>query len=140
MNPRIPNNAVAGSLRDALLALPARWRVQAAELDGWGGAGPAAALKRASDELEAALNDAGAELLTLPLAAREVGRTADHIGRLIRAGKLQNAGRSKAPRVTRADLLAYFGSLPMRTEPRTLDTPKRRAARRVLHSSMTGGK
>ncbi len=44
------------------------------------------------------------EILTLPEAARETGYTVDHIGRLVREGRLTNAGRHHAPRVIRGEL------------------------------------
>lgn len=44
------------------------------------------------------------EVLTLPEAARESGYTVDHIGRLVREGRLTNAGRHHAPRVIRGEL------------------------------------
>lgn len=45
------------------------------------------------------------KLLTLPEAAIRTGYSPDHIGRLIREGKLDNAGRKNAPRVRAADLV-----------------------------------
>jgi hypothetical protein len=58
----------------------------------------------AASELQAHLRDTGMELLTLQAAARETGYSADHLGRLIRAGKLENHGREHAPKVRRGDL------------------------------------
>jgi len=46
------------------------------------------------------------EPLSLTEASRRYGYTADHIGRLVREGKLQNVGRKNAPRVRARDLLA----------------------------------
>ena len=60
------------------------------------------------DELLAELDqiaDNGAnELLPLHRAAAESGYSADHLGRLLRDGKLANAGRVNAPRIRRGDL------------------------------------
>jgi hypothetical protein len=39
-------------------------------------------------------------------AARESGYSAEHLGRLIRTGRIPNAGRRSAPRVRRGDLPA----------------------------------
>ena len=60
------------------------------------------------DELLAELDqiaDSGAnELLPLHRAAAESGYSVDHLGRLLRDGKLANAGRVNAPRIRRGDL------------------------------------
>jgi hypothetical protein len=44
------------------------------------------------------------EPLSLTEAAERTGYTADHIGRLVREGKLPNAGRRNVPRVRARDL------------------------------------
>ena len=44
------------------------------------------------------------EPLSLARAAAESGYSADHLGRMVREGKLANAGRPNAPKVRRADL------------------------------------
>jgi hypothetical protein len=87
-----------------LSQLPAAWRADAATLRSWGAAENATTLERAADELEAALHRGADETLSLPEAARESGYSADHLGRLIREGKLPNAGRPNAPRIRRGDL------------------------------------
>jgi hypothetical protein len=53
---------------------------------------------------EASLN----ELLSLTEAAERTGHTADHIGRLVREGKVPNAGRKNAPRVRVRDLMSHL--------------------------------
>ena len=55
-------------------------------------------------DLEGALSQRRDEMLTLRAAADLSGYTVDHLARLIRQGKLPNAGRKHAPRVHRADL------------------------------------
>lgn len=55
-------------------------------------------------ELDQLADTAAAELLSLGQAAAESGYSADHLGRLIREGKLVNAGRANAPRIRRRDL------------------------------------
>ncbi len=50
-------------------------------------------------------------MLTLSQAARESGYGADHIARLVRQGKIRNAGRPHAPRIRRADLPRKAGAL-----------------------------
>jgi hypothetical protein len=49
---------------------------------------------------EAALD----EVLSLTEAAERTGYSADHIGRLVRQGKVPNAGRKHAPKVRLSDL------------------------------------
>lgn len=44
------------------------------------------------------------EPLSLTRASMESGYSADHLGRLVREGKLTNVGRRNAPKVRRADL------------------------------------
>jgi hypothetical protein len=55
-------------------------------------------------DLEALLAAARDVPLTLQEAARESGYSADHLGRLVRQGKIPNAGRPSAPRIRRRDL------------------------------------
>jgi hypothetical protein len=45
-----------------------------------------------------------AELLNLRQASAESGYSPDHLGRLVRDGKIPNAGRPNAPRIRRTDL------------------------------------
>jgi len=59
---------------------------------------------RMASELEEALRSDDAEPLTLDQAAKCSGYSSDHLGRLIRNGKLPNAGRPNAPRVRRGDV------------------------------------
>ena len=44
------------------------------------------------------------KVLTLPEAARESGYSVDHLGRMIRQGKLPNAGAPNRPRIRAGDL------------------------------------
>jgi hypothetical protein len=50
------------------------------------------------------IRDAAQRPLTLLEAARMSGYTSDHLARLIRAGKVTNAGRKNAPRILERDL------------------------------------
>ncbi len=57
-------------------------------------------------ELDTLADESASELLSLKRAALESGYSVDHLGRLIREGRLRNAGRPNAPRIRRADLPA----------------------------------
>jgi hypothetical protein len=83
--------------------LVAAWRDKAASLRRYA-PGVANAWDDAAGELEASLRSTGADLLTLEAAARECGYSADHLGRLVKRGKLTNHGREHAPKVRRVDL------------------------------------
>jgi len=61
-------------------------------------------LERCADELEATVRDRDETTLTLTDAARESGYTREHLGRLVRDGKIPNAGRPGAPRIARRHL------------------------------------
>jgi len=79
------------------------WRDRAASLRRYAPE-VANAYDDAAGELETALRAQGSDVLTLQAAARECGYSADHLGRLVRGGKLTNHGRDHAPKVRRADL------------------------------------
>jgi hypothetical protein len=79
------------------------WRQQAAAYDRDGQPG-ARLLARCADELEAALATTADALVPLNDAARLSGYSPDHLGRLIRDGKLMNLGTRHRPRVRVGDL------------------------------------
>lgn len=80
------------------------WRAKVVDLRRYGAEQQAKALESAADDLAAALRGGQDELLTLSEASVVTGHTPDHIGRLVRNGKIPNCGRTNAPRVRRADL------------------------------------
>jgi hypothetical protein len=84
--------------------LLARWRAEAELLRRYGHAATAAACELHAREVAAVLSAVGAEQLTLSEAAAESGFSEEHLGRLVREGKLPNVGRRGAPRIRRADL------------------------------------
>ena len=90
--------------RTTIEGLPAKWRRQAKSLRRYGGDTPAAALERCAADLEAALVERDETTFSLVEAARESGYSADHLGRLVRDGKIPNAGRPGAPRIALKDL------------------------------------
>jgi hypothetical protein len=82
-----------------------RWRKEIADLRSmYFDEGRAALTARHLTELENALNLQSNELLTLAEASRLSGYTEDHLGRLVRDGKIANAGREHVPRIRRADV------------------------------------
>ncbi len=89
-----------------MCTLPVRWREDAATLRHRGQESLALMTESFADELETALAEYDQATLTLKEAAAESGYSADHLGKLIRDGKLPNAGRRNAPRLRRQDLPA----------------------------------
>lgn len=84
-------------------ALVATWREQASSLAGY--ADPVAkAFADVADQLEAALQAEAADSLSLTEAARVGGYSADHLGRLIRAGQIPNVGTKTRPRIRAAEV------------------------------------
>ena len=62
------------------------------------------ALESCAAELEATLRERDETTLSLTEAATESGYSTDHLGRLVREGKIPNAGRPGAPRIARSIL------------------------------------
>ena len=60
--------------------------------------------------LEAVLRQRDETTLTLADAARESGYSTDHLGRLVRDGKIPNAGRPGAPEIARRHLPRKTGA------------------------------
>lgn len=85
------------------------WRSRAKDLEVYA---PSAsrAFETAALELEQAIREADLEPLKLREAARESGYDEDHLGELVREGKIPNAGRKNAPRILRRDLPRKPGS------------------------------
>lgn len=81
-----------------------QWRQRAQVLTDYGDPNSARLWLLAAQELERALEAMGSESLSLGEAAALSGYTADHLGQLVRAGRIPNAGRRNAPRIRRGDL------------------------------------
>lgn len=86
-----------------LIELLTSWRARAEELKPFAPAA-AEAFHQCATDLEVALRDERAETFNLTEASRESGYTAGHLARLIKGGKIPNAGTSSRPRIRRADL------------------------------------
>ena len=102
--------------------LPADWRKQAKALRRYGGETPATAIERCADDLDATLVERDETTFSLVEAARESGYSAEHLGRLVRDGRIPNAGRPGAPRIARAHLPRKAHAPPA---PPLADKPRR---------------
>jgi hypothetical protein len=119
-------------------SLSIQWRALAGTLRAHAAEGAAGAYEQAADELDAALREEDGELLTLTDASLASGYSADHLGRLVREGKLPNKGRPNAPRVRRADLPYKVGGLP---KPSTSGhIPRAEIARAVINRQAGGAR
>ncbi len=95
---------MTGTRQPSIRKLPAAWRRRAKTLRRYGGQALATALERCADELEGTIQERDGTTYSLVEASRESGYSADHLGRLVREGKIPNAGRPGAPRIARVDL------------------------------------
>lgn len=84
--------------------LLATWRGEVGLLRGRGQEHLAAFLESVIRDAEEFLYEHDDKLLTLTEGALESGFSADHLGRLVREGKIANSGRPNAPRIARRDL------------------------------------
>ena len=110
------------------------WRARAEEYRRDALESQARVCERHADELEAALRAQAGKLLTLTDAAALCGFSPDHLGRLVRAGKVPNFGRPHAPRVRLADVPRKAGLLPPKLERATLVGATRRELARAVAS------
>jgi len=95
----------------------------------------AALLEEVLRDFEAATSDFQAETLSLGNAARESGYSVDYLGRLVREGRIPNAGRPNAPKIRRSDLPRKASSLRRRDPCTHLDaTTPGQIARSVVTS------
>ncbi|MDE0072572.1 MAG: hypothetical protein OXR82_08040 [Gammaproteobacteria bacterium] len=111
------------SERRSVEALPGTWRRRAKALRRYGSEPPAVTLERCAAELEDTIVERDETTYSLVEASRESGYSADHLGRLVRDGKIPNAGRPGAPRIARRDL-PRKAHVP--AEPRLAEEPRRR--------------
>lgn len=92
----------------ALVMLPADlasvWREKAELFRDHAEEPVARAYENCAVQLQDCLRAEGDLALTLAEAAAESGYSPDHLGRLVREGKIPNAGRPGAPRIARRDL------------------------------------
>jgi hypothetical protein len=84
--------------------LPELWRKLAVQQRRLGADSQARTLEYCADELTATIIGASDELLSLSRAAQESGYSVDHLGRLLREGRIPNSGRKAKPLIRRKDL------------------------------------
>lgn len=80
------------------------WRLRAKELHSYAAEGAAVAYEQAAAELERAQSESADTVVSLNDGARISGYSPDHLGRLVKAGKIPNQGTTHRPRVRIADL------------------------------------
>ena len=118
--------------------LPQQWRERAELFRSHAEEPVSRAYEVAAEELEESLREESEELLNLQEAASVSGYSADHLGRLVRDGKIPNAGRSGAPRIRRGDLpIRYPEALRTPDIPSTLSDTKEQIVRSV--ANLKGG-
>ena len=83
----------------------AKWRNEAAAFRRRHVLVDAAALcEEILEDFEAVNHSEREDILSLQQAAAESGYSADHLGRLVRIGRIPNAGRPNSPKIRRRDL------------------------------------
>ena len=121
-------------------ALVPSWRARAGKLREWASAEKAArAWEAAAGELEAALAAVEHELLNLQQAAKRSGYSPDHLGRLLREGRVPNSGRENAPKIKVSDLPRKPGQVPAQEVTRHATAAKELIARSFLNAAGAGG-
>ena len=117
--------------------LPADWRRKAKSLRRYGGETPAVAIERCAEELEATLVERDETTLSLVEAARESGYSRDHLGRLVREGKIPNAGRPNAPRIARRHLPRKApAEAPLAEQPLTRERSNAQIVQSIIQRGM----
>ena len=102
-----PHSRTIGRDRDTRMRiseLTDEWRSLAEQQRRLGAEPQARTLEYCADALGSVLRANDDERLSLQQAADESGYTVDHLGRLIREGRIPNAGRKARPLIRRSDL------------------------------------
>ena len=87
-------------------------------------------------DFDAVIASLGDESLNLKQAAAESGYSSDHLGRLVREGKIPNVGRPNAPKIRRQDLPRKPSSLRHAgPEVSLIPVTPRQIARDVVNSN-----
>ena len=112
--------------------LAPRWRTRAKEMRDLDAKAQAVTLEHCAEELEDALRDLEAVSLNLQQAAEESGYSADHLGRLVREGRIPNAGQGGSPKILRRDLPRKAGALTSEPSLHELPCTKEQIVRSVI--------
>ena len=94
----------AGPVTDRLAALAAQWRTEGDILEANGAPGPAMVKRRDAEQLTTVVQEMALEALTLRQAGRESGYSYSALEKMVRDGRLPNAGAPNRPRIRRVDL------------------------------------
>lgn len=126
--------------QSTLESLPQTWRDRAEVARSLAAEGAARALEFCASTLEEALKAQESELITLTEAAAISGFSADHLGRLVREGRIPNHGRPNAPRVRRAELprKTHCTGSTCLTDPKEPVSSFSQIARAVVHRHAGG--
>lgn len=124
---RVPKGGVATFAEELAMA----WTARAAEFRRFGSGQLADTTQALAAELLAKAAEYCDEPLDLATAARESGYTCSHLSRLIRRGRVPNAGRRGRPQIRRRDLPAKPGLAPP-ISPVQLHEPSRQQVARSL--------
>jgi hypothetical protein len=89
------------SIHNIITNMTGEWREDAVTLREYGAEPQALALEHCADALERGIKAWREAPLTLAQASALGGYTTDHLGRMVRQGKIPNAGRAGAPRIAR---------------------------------------
>jgi hypothetical protein len=115
--------------------LVAKWTDRARRLREWAAAEEAArAWEAAARELQLALEGESEKLLNLQQASVASGYSPEHLGRLVRQGRIPNAGRLNAPRIRLGDLPRK----PGRTGPDLSTRAPSRSRSAIVHQVLDG--
>jgi hypothetical protein len=97
------------------------WRAQAVRLREYGADMQAVAIERCADQLDEGIREWERRPLTLQEASDLGGYSVDHLGRLVRQGKIPNVGRPGAPRIAREHVPIKAGMVANPPEKRQID-------------------
>lgn len=92
-----------------------RWRAEAELYRKRGLAEPAAIVDSLADELEFEVEEVRGETVNLVEGAKLSGYSASRLGKMVRSGRIPNAGRKNAPRIRIGDLPKKPGVAGSRT-------------------------
>ena len=95
------------------------------------------AIESCAAQLEEAIRESDEATLTLTDVAKESGYPTDHLGRLVREGRIPNAGRPGAPRIARRHLAKKTGAATERLAP--VRPQRELCAARIVRSVIDGG-